>query len=34
LLKQLQDTARSVRVLASYLEQHPDSLIVGKSGGS
>jgi paraquat-inducible protein B len=34
LLRQLQDTARAVRVLASYLEQHPNSLIVGKSGGS
>jgi paraquat-inducible protein B len=34
LLKQLQETARAVRVLASYLEQHPNSLIVGKSGGS
>jgi paraquat-inducible protein B len=34
LLKQLQDTARAVRVLASYLEQHPNSLIVGKAGGS
>ena len=34
LLRQLQDTARAVRVLASYLEQHPNSLIVGKAGGS
>src|SRR5262249_30201319 len=31
LLKQLQETARSVRVLASYLEQHPESLIRGKA---
>src|SRR5262249_27467666 len=32
-LKELQATARSIRVLASYLEQHPNSLIVGKAGG-
>ena len=31
LLKQLQDAARSVRALADYLEQHPDSLIRGKA---
>lgn len=31
LLRQLQDTARSVKVLASYLEQHPDSLLRGKA---
>jgi paraquat-inducible protein B len=31
LLRQLQDTARSVKVLASYLEQHPESLVRGKA---
>jgi paraquat-inducible protein B len=31
LLRQLQDTARSVKALASYLEQHPESLIRGKA---
>ncbi len=31
LLRTLQDTARSMKVLASYLEQHPDSLVRGKS---
>lgn len=31
LLRQLQDTASSVRMLASYLEQHPESLVRGKS---
>jgi paraquat-inducible protein B len=31
LLRQLQDTARSVRTLASFLEQHPESLVRGKA---
>lgn len=31
LLRQLQDTASSVKMLASYLEQHPESLVRGKS---
>jgi paraquat-inducible protein B len=31
LLKQLRDAARSVRTLADYLEQHPDSLVRGKA---
>ena len=30
LLEELADTARSIRVLADYLEQHPDALIYGK----
>ena len=30
LLRQLQDAAKSVRNLASYLEQHPESLLRGK----
>ena len=34
LLRQLQDTARSVKALASYLEQHPESLIRGKAAQS
>jgi paraquat-inducible protein B len=34
LLRQLQDTARSVRLLASYLEQHPEALVRGKAGGA
>ena len=33
LLRQFQDAARSVRLLASYLEQHPEALVRGKSGG-
>jgi paraquat-inducible protein B len=32
LVRQLQDTARSVKLLADYLEQHPESLVRGKSG--
>jgi len=31
LLRQLQDTSRSVKWLASYLEQHPEALLRGKS---
>jgi paraquat-inducible protein B len=30
-LKELAAAARSLRVLADYLEQHPDALIKGKS---
>jgi paraquat-inducible protein B len=33
-MAELTDAARSVRVLADYLEQHPESLISGKPGGS
>jgi paraquat-inducible protein B len=29
-LQELKDAARSVRSLADYLEQHPESLISGK----
>ncbi len=32
LMAQLTDTARSVRLLADYLNQHPDALIQGRSG--
>jgi paraquat-inducible protein B len=32
LLKQLQETAKSVKYLASYLEQHPEALVRGKAG--
>jgi paraquat-inducible protein B len=32
-LREVSRAARSVRVLADYLEQHPDSLLRGKSGG-
>jgi len=32
LLKQLQETARSIRWLASYLEQHPEAVVRGKAG--
>jgi paraquat-inducible protein B len=32
LVRQIQDTARSVKLLADYLEQHPESLVRGKSG--
>ena len=31
LLRQLQDTAKSVKTLATYLEEHPNSLILGKA---
>ena len=30
-LKELQATSRSVRVLATYIEQHPDSFLYGKA---
>ncbi len=33
MMKELTEAARSIRVLASYLERHPDALIRGKSGG-
>ncbi|MCG5240549.1 intermembrane transport protein PqiB [Azospirillum doebereinerae] len=33
-LKQLNDAARSFRVLADYLERHPEALIRGKTGAS
>ncbi len=32
-LRPVSRAARSIRVLADYLEQHPDSLLRGKSGG-
>jgi paraquat-inducible protein B len=31
-LKELAGAARSLRVLADYLEQHPDALLKGKTG--
>jgi paraquat-inducible protein B len=31
LLRQLQDTAKSVKTLASYLEEHPNSVLLGKA---
>ncbi len=31
-LRELSASARSIRVLADYLERHPDSVIFGKSG--
>ncbi len=34
LLAQLSDTARSVRLLADYLNQHPEALIQGRTGRS
>jgi len=33
LLDQASDTARSVRILADYLDQHPEALIRGRDGG-
>ncbi|WP_026871723.1 intermembrane transport protein PqiB [Inquilinus limosus] len=33
LMSQVDDTLRSVRVLTDYLEQHPEALIRGKTGG-
>jgi paraquat-inducible protein B len=33
LMKELTEAARSIRLLASYLERHPDALIRGKAGG-
>jgi len=33
MLRQVEEMARSFRVLAAYLEQHPDALLRGKSGG-
>jgi len=33
-MKQLNDAARSFRVLADYLERHPEALIRGKTGAS
>ena len=32
MLKELSETARSIRVWSSYLERHPEALITGKSG--
>jgi paraquat-inducible protein B len=34
LLKELSAAGRSIRVLADYLEQHPEALIYGKSGST
>ena len=31
-LAELADAARSVRILADYLQQHPDALVYGKGG--
>ncbi len=31
-LTELADAARSIRILADYLQQHPDALVYGKSG--
>jgi paraquat-inducible protein B len=33
LLRQLRDAARSIKALADYVEQHPESVIRGKTGG-
>ena len=33
LVAQLDDAARSIRVLADYLERHPEALVRGKQGG-
>ena len=33
LLDQVSDTARSVRILSDYLDQHPEALIRGRSAG-
>jgi paraquat-inducible protein B len=33
LLRQLQEAARSVRIFANYIEQHPEALLRGKGGG-
>lgn len=33
LMSQVEDTLRSVRILSDYLEQHPEALIRGKTGG-
>ena len=32
LLNQVNDTARSVRTLADYLDRHPEALIRGRAG--
>jgi paraquat-inducible protein B len=32
LLEQVSDTARSVRLLADYLDQHPEALLRGRGG--
>lgn len=34
LLQELTDTSRSIKELAAYLEQHPESLMRGKPGES
>jgi paraquat-inducible protein B len=34
LLIELRDAARSIRLMADYLEQHPEALIRGKGEGS
>jgi len=31
-MKELKNAARSIRVLAEYLERHPEALIHGKGG--
>jgi paraquat-inducible protein B len=32
LIRQLQDTARSIRLLADFVERHPEAMIRGKAG--
>ncbi|HYM02013.1 MAG TPA: MlaD family protein [Stellaceae bacterium] len=34
LVRQLQDTAKSVKLLADFLEQHPEALVRGKTAGA
>jgi paraquat-inducible protein B len=34
LLGELTDTARSIRLLADFLDRHPESLIRGRSQGT
>ena len=33
MFKELSSAARSVRLLADFLEQHPEALLKGKGGG-
>lgn len=32
MIRELTDAARSIRVMADYLERHPEALITGKGG--
>ena len=34
MLRQSTDAARALRILANYLERHPEALIQGKKGGA